>query len=81
LLRSLCRHLRATSEAGIFPVSFSIVEQLARGYEAWTKEPLAYSLLNLLTAVLLAVILPTKLEQSAKYSLLRILLYRFFYVA
>ena len=71
---------RATSEPDIFPVSFSLLEQLARGYETWTKESLADSLLKLLTAVLFAVILPTKLEQSAKYSLLRFLLYRFFYV-
>ena len=71
---------RATSEAGISPVSFSILEQLARGYEARSKEWLADSLLNLLTAVLFAVILPTKVEQSAKYSFLRFLLYRFFYV-
>jgi hypothetical protein len=30
-------------------------------------------LLNLLTAVLFAVILPTRVEQSAKYSLLRMI--------
>ena len=67
------------TELGIFPVSFSILELLARGYDAWSKESLAYSLLNLLTAVLFAVILPTRVEQSAKYSLLRRIFYRFFY--
>ncbi len=70
---------KPNSEPGIFPVSFSILELLARGYEASTKESLAYSLLNLLTAVLFAVILPTRVEQSAKYSLLRMIFYRFFY--
>ncbi|MEG4022159.1 hypothetical protein [Microcoleus sp. S13C4] len=74
-MRSLCRHLGQPAN----PI-FSLLEQLARGYETWTKESLAHSLLKLLTAVLFAVILPTKLEQSAKYSLLRFLLYRFFYV-
>ena len=58
---------RANSDPGIFPASFSILELLARGYKASTKESLAYSLLNLLTAVLFAVILPTRVEQSAKY--------------
>ncbi|MEG4809284.1 hypothetical protein QUA82_20950 [Microcoleus sp. F8-D3] len=63
-VRSLCRQLGPPAN----PV-FSILEQLARGYKAWSKEWLAYSLLNLLTAVLFAVILPSKVEQSAKCSL------------
>jgi hypothetical protein len=50
-----------------------MLELLVRGYEASTKESLAYSLLNLLTAVLFAVILPTRVEQSGKYSLLRMI--------
>jgi hypothetical protein len=64
---------RANSEPGIFAVSFSLLKLLGRRYEASTKESLAYSLLNLLTAVLFAVILPTRGEQSAKYSLLRMI--------
>ena len=69
---------KVNSELAIFPVSFSILELLARGYDTWSKESLAYSLLNLLTAVLFAVILRTRVEQSAKYSLLGIYFIGFF---
>jgi len=55
-MRSLCSQLGPTGKLA-FLLFFSILEQLARGYEAWSKESLGDNLLNLLTAVLSAVIL------------------------